>query len=250
MPSVTCYATPGKVKSLRLCEAFAAGIRAAGGHGELHVGPVPERLKPGAAAFYGVTPATVHLWQQAKTEGRDWYYIDNSYFDVSRGTYFRVTRNRLQHDGTGASYGRRRQALGVTVRPWREGRGKHAVICVQSDGFMKTVAGVDPAFWLRSAIEEARTMDLPVRLRSWEGNKIAQRRTLEADLKDAAVLITHSSAAAVEALLAGIQVRCAPVCAAYGVARREREAWADVLADNQWTLAELQDGTAWRALSA
>lgn len=248
MPSVTCYATPGKVKALRLCETFAAGVNAAGGSAALHCGPLPERLLPGAAVFYGVTPATAHLWAQAKAEGRDWFYIDNSYFDVSRGTSFRVTKNRLQHSGAGVSDGQRRAALGVKVSPQRSG-GDLALICLQSDAFLKNIAGVDPVFWLRCSLDYAQSLGLPVHVRQWDANKTAQARSLHDDLKHAAVVITHSSAAAVEARLAGIPVNCAPVCAAYNVAPEDRDRWADVLADNQWTLAELRDGTAWKALN-
>lgn len=247
---LTCYATPGKAKALRLLDEFARGVNAAGGSATLHYGPLPDRLKPGAAAFYGVTQTTRHLWEQARAEGRDWYYIDNSYFDVSRGTSFRVTKNRVQHSGQGQSNGERRRALGVTVQPWRHGDGKHTVICLQSDLHMKVVMGTDPVFWLRCALERARSHAMPSRVRHWDANKTRQMATLGADLKHAAVLITHSSAAAVEALLAGVAVDCSAECAAYGVQPSRREAWADVLADNQWTLAELADGTAWKALNA
>lgn len=245
---ITCYATPGKAKALRLCEAFAVGARACGVAADFTTDT--RRLRPGAAVFYGIREDTRPLWAQCKTEGRDWYFIDNSYFDAARGWQFRVTKNRVQHDGRGQSDGARRQALGVTVKPWQMGTGRQAVICLQSDLHLRLTMAVDPALWLRQALVQAREMGLPARVRHWDANKGRQMATLADDLRGASVVITHSSAAAVEALLAGIAVRCAPQCAAHGVTPERREAWADVLADNQWTLAELADGTAWRMLNA
>jgi len=247
--TVTCYATPGKVKALRICESFAIGINAAGGSARLSPG-TPNRLADGAAAFYGVTPETRHLWQQAISEGRDWYYIDNSYFDVSRGTYYRITKNRLQHSGLGHSNGLRRERLGIEVLPWREGRGSAVVFCIQSPLFMETVAGVTPVQWQKEVQQFlALYPGKDIKVRLWHANKKVAADSLPADLKDAAAVITWGSTAAVEALLQGIAVHVSPQSAAYGVAPPVRDAWANVLADNQWTLAEMADGTAWRALN-
>lgn len=210
---------------------------------------MPSQLEPGAAVFYGVTPETAHLWRQAVAEGRDWYYIDNSYFDASRGTYYRITRNRLQHDGRGASNGTRFEALGVPVRPWRDGCGHQIVVCLQSPMFMETVAGVHPREWQKTVQQViAARPELRVVVRDWHADKKLAAATLDNDLRDAALLLTWGSAAAVEALLAGVPVHVGPQSAAYGIAPPFRRAWANVLADNQWTVDEIRNGTAWRDL--
>jgi hypothetical protein len=113
--SVTCYPIPGKRKALLLCEAFAAGVRAAGGTAHVCTEPPRElasrrrgvlRRAPGGRAPVGAGEA----------RGRDWYYIDNSYFDAVRERQFRVTKNAIQHTGQGARSagasraGRRHQA--------------------------------------------------------------------------------------------------------------------------------------------
>jgi hypothetical protein len=126
--SVTCYPIPGKAKALRLCEAFAAGVRAAGGDAHVCTEP-PRELADGAAVFYGVRPAVAHLWEQAKREARDWYYIDNSYFDAARERQFRVTKNAIQHTGRGASDGRRFRALGIAIGPMRVGGDTRCSVC-------------------------------------------------------------------------------------------------------------------------
>lgn len=243
--SVTCYPTPGKIKASRICDEFMRGVRAAGDTARCFPG-TPTWLEPGAAVFYGVTPETQHLWQQAKAEGRDWYYIDNSYFDAARGTHYRITRNAIQHQGITASDGKRFAELGISIKPWREG-GEHVVMCLQSPVFMKTVAGIDQARWFDEIRDSV--INKQIRIRGWSGNKKQQMDTLPADLERAAMLVTWSSAAAITALLEGIPVLCGEQCAAFGIVFAERKAWANSLADHQWTLAEIRDGTAWKALS-
>ena len=248
-PSVTCYYEKTKAKSRQLLEAFAAGC---GGRME---STAAAELEPGPAAFYGVRPAWRHLWDQA---GIERYYLDNSYFNVSRETYFRVTRNALQADGLQACWGgdgaARLRALGVTVKPWRE-RGDHIVICPQSVEFMGCMGG-----WAGDWLAEVTVMlrkhtDRPLRVR-----RKGESRPLADDLRGAWALVTHMSCAAVEALVAGVPVFCTGRCSAQWMGTSDlamiespiyperRQEWAELLAANQWTLSELAKGDAWRAL--
>lgn len=221
---------------MRLIEAFAAGC---GGRVASTWSP---RLEPGAAAFYGVRRSWKHLWDQAKREGRDWYYIDNAYFDCTREAQFRIAKNAIQHTGLGESDGRRFAALGLSVKPMREG-GARVVIAAQSQEFMEVVAG-DPG-WLARVSQNLRDQyggeNVIVRTKQ-------EKRPLVEDLKQAALLVTWSSAAAVTALLEGVRVACALECCATHATDRSR--WAAVLADQQWTEGEMRNGSAWRALNA
>lgn len=233
---IVCYPQPGKRKALLICEAFAAGVKATGGRAEVCAN-IPDTLLDGDAFFYGVRSMHAHLWEQAKAEGRDWYYADNSYHDCVREQQFRVTRNAIQHTGEGDSDGKRFKALGITVKPMRED-GKHVVLCEQSAEFM-TVVAHDPDFYQRVAANLRRT-----------GREVLVRRKGEArpladDLSRAVLLVTWSSAAAVEALLAGVRVMCDPQCCAT-YAGEDRGRWASVLADHQYTLDELASGLPWQ----
>jgi hypothetical protein len=180
----------------------------------------------------------MHLWEQAKREGRNVYYLDNSYFDSCREQYFRVARNRLQHSGRGISDGRRLKSLGIVLHPYRSG-GDYALVCAQSDEFMATVAGVPN--WLGAVIAKLENSSEQYVVR----RKGEQRPFLE-DLSRARRVITWSSAAAVMALIHGVKVECSENCAAYGV--MDRQKWVEVLADQQWTLDEMKRGDAWRVL--
>lgn len=252
-PSVVCYPTPLKDKSRLLCEDFAAGCG----------GTVASRiaLQPGAAFFYGVTDATLGVWRAARAEGRDWYYCDNAYFDVARERYFRITRNAFQLSGPAEPDNARFEALypWSRMKPWRK-TGRHIVVCETSAWFME-LCGYGP-HWLTDTLGElARHTDRPVRLRRWLGNKVAQAASLQADLDGAWALVTHCSAAANEAVLAGIPVfvtgesAAAPMASGplsnieHPLTPAGRREWAAGLASNQWTQAEIRNGTAWRSLN-
>ena len=249
------YATPGKALARELLEAFCAGAG-----GKVVEGSVKELL-PGPAAFYGVTPATAHLWRQAKAEGRDWYYIDNAYFDKWRGTFYRVTLNALQHHGCGRSDGKRFESLGVQVMPWRSG-GEHICIAPQSDEFMQTCAGYKGRWVDDVHAELQRHTRRDLLLLPWSRDKREWYRRLPAALAEAHALVTFSSASSISAILAGVPaVVTAHDCITRAIATQwldeieslervidDRRLWAGVVADNQWTLDEMRSTLTWRML--
>ncbi len=254
--AVVGYAGIGKAKARFVCQAFVDGS----GGGAVHQ-PPPRRLRPGAAAFFGVTEATQHLWRQAQAERRDWYYLDNAYFDAARGRAFRATRNAVQASGDEAPDWPRFARLGLRIAPWRRS-GRHVLVVAQSQTYMRVVAGTRGSWW-RDALELlALHTDREIVVRGWRSNKPALAATLADALGDCWALVTWSSAAANEALLAGVPVFAAGPCAASALALSDlrriespicpdgRARWAAALAGRQWTLEELRDGTAWRTLQS
>jgi hypothetical protein len=249
---VTAYPVHGKAKSLEICRAFVEGCGGAVVH---HA----TELAPGPAFFYGVDRSNVHLWHQAKRRG-DFYYCDNSYFDSARQAYFRVTKDRLQHTGLGETSGERFAALRIRIQPWRA-PGRWIVVCPQSVDFMKLVVEY-PRDWFVDTVAALDRHKRDLRVRAWGRDKTALASTLAADLDGARCLVTWSSAAANTALLAGVpvvvgDVQCAAAIMGGSLYRLDdlpqpddRARWAGVLADNQWTLAEMRAGLAWGKLCA
>lgn len=250
---VTAYPVARKAKAYEICEAFIQGC---GGS----IATAPAKLANGAAFFYGVDESNLGVWREVTSNpAKEWYYCDNAYFDSTRQSYFRVTRNRLQHSGYGESTGARFQQLNIPVSPWSESNtGGHIIICPQSDSFMRYVVGFNGS-WQDEVVGALRTItDKEVRVRQWQRDKGALAATLHEDLKDAYALVTYSSAAAVTAVLAGVPIVCSAQCAAMPMSgslfrltqlpRKPRETWAGVLADNQWTLDEFRSGVAWRMM--
>ena len=243
--TLTCYAQPDKIKSQLVMNAFAAGADGVLASTE------DKSLAAGAVAFYGVRPAWLHLWQQALAERRRWYYLDNAWFDAGRERFFRVGLNAVQSWTRNDSDGRRLAELGVTVQPWRSS-GDHVVIAHSSDEYMRCVAGwPSSAQWERDVVAQLR---LHTRRPSIIRRKADGHFALA--LEGAHALVTHSSACAIEALVAGVPVIVTdPAAAAAAFSMRfeqiespthpaGREEFANRLADSQWTLDELRAGCA------
>ena len=222
---------PGKGKSSMLCAAFIDGApRSATGH-----------------VFYGTLGEPLKVYRKALLKGEPCWLIDGSYFDSVRGRQFRVTLNTLQVLGARnrESGGKRFGALGLEIkRPQRAANG-HTVVCHQSPEFMRDIA-CDP-FWVQRHLDflaPLRTVQRP-----WVRDKAAQQATLVDDLQGASMLLTHSSAAAVTALLEGVPIIVSKMSAVAGCGMHDRRHFMNVLADNQFTIDELKDGTAWRLLN-
>lgn len=234
------YPVAGKQKSIEICRAFIEGA--------------PEHAS--GSVFYGVTEANDDYWRKAKLEN-DYWYIDNSYTDPQRQTYFRVTRNAMQHSGIGVSDGKRFRKLALQIKPWRRA-GKHVVVACQSAHFMRLSDYYGD--WTADTVTAlAKVTNRPVRLRLWSGDKEKSSSTLHNDLEGAHCLVTWSSCAAVTALLAGIPVictgpsACAPMSGALddpeNLPMPDREKWAAVLADQQFSMDEMRSGKAWAMLN-
>ena len=245
----TVYSVPTERTSPRWSEAFAAGC---GGRVQV-LGP----LRPGPVAVWGSTA----LWQdvviQAQAEGRDWYYGDHGYF--GRGRYFRITKNAYQHSGIGDPDYRRLAQFHLSIKRWRYS-GSHVLVCPPDEVFAGLM-GFKAKRWLRDTLSCLKKhTDRPIRVRSREFGD-AGDRPLAVDLRDCFALVTYTSNAAVEAVLAGVPVICTGPCAAQTMGLSDprkiesvvrppgRVRWIAVLAANQWTLNEIHAGVAWASLS-
>lgn len=255
---ITAYPVAGKAKSQQICEAFIQGLpkNMVGG-----IANGVDKLRTGAAFFYGVDKSNAHLYAESRANPQQhpYYYCDNSYFDSARQEYFRISKNSLQHSGEGTSDGKRFAELGVEIKPWQQNKTGHLVICPQSDHFMQTIVGYQ-GDWLKKVLAELSIFTLPIRVREWNRDKGKLSASLGEDLLGAYGLITWSSAAAITAILSGIPaVTESSDCGARPMSGNikeigslpmlsGRENWAGVLADNQWTLDEFRSGIAWRKL--
>lgn len=219
----------------------------------------PER----PTAFYGVV-GIEECFRLAQQSGRDWYYIDNSFVDSARGKQYRVGRNELQPARLLRPDYDRLTALELKIEPWRRD-GRHIVVVMQSEDFMTGVVRWSGGVvgWQQHVLEALNAhTDRLIVLRHWSRDKLERARSLKQDLEGAWALITHMSAAANEAVLAGVPVFVTGQCAALPMGLSDlsaierprrpdgRHEWAAGLAGAQWTLDEFKSGIAWRALHA
>lgn len=224
---------PGKAKSKMLCDAFIKGA--------------PKSAE--GRVFYGVKAGNYREWTIARNSGEPFWFIDNSMFDLLRGVTYRVTKNALQHTGDGECAVDHVTNCRFRIEPWRDPAAPGRVLVVeQSQDHMRYTLRGDQ--WLHSALRAYAGSD--IHWRRWSAGKPKIQQTLARDLATTKVLVTHNSAAAVMAVLAGVPVDCAPECAAFcmnGASDADRLRWANVLMDNEFSIRQLKDGTAWRKLN-
>lgn len=231
--------------------------------------PIPEKRKshdiiaafvrgaPPAArgcVFYGVKASNKREWSRAKLDrSTSHYLIDNSYFDVTRGTRYRVTKNRLQvAPAEHKTDGKRFAQLRLRIEPWRCAPDGYWLAIHQSHDH--TNSAPDHVRWMAEAVASL-SADRPVMHRQWSADKAELAHTLPQALQGAYGLVTHTSSAAVQASIAGLTCIVSDDHALSGLrcsadpALDQRAHFLGVLADNEFTLAELEDGTAWRQLN-
>lgn len=238
------YYVPSEFSSPRFAYAFAKGCK----------GSITDEneLFPGPVAMFG-SPARWPLLKQAQAEGREWLYGDHGYFGRSR--YYRITKNAYQHDGTGQYSPERYARFGRPPAPWRK-TGSYVLVCPNSAIYCG-LHGFEVQQWIADVtVALAKYTDRPVKVR-WkkDGTRIAD------DLEQCWAVVVFSSAAAIDALIAGVPAFVlAPFAAGARMALsdlskieqpfypEDREPFLWSLANQQWTLQEMIDGVAWRAL--
>lgn len=251
-----CYWNPAKSNSRSMLQAFSAGSGA-------EITPALE-LKPGrAAVLWGVDRLTLPLWREIERTKHPFIYIDNGYFRSkwTGGDYYRVTVNAPQHSGVGESDGARWRALGLNIAPWRKS-GDHILIACQSDFWHERHGHGSAAKFaerITRSLHEHTERPVIARMKPIGEHK---EPPLSEHFKNCWAVVSDSSMVALEGILSGIPAFMLAKSSLDTVASRElsnietpfypedRERWAGVLADNQWTLSEIKAGLAWRTLNA
>ena len=211
----------------------------------------------------GVTKRKV--MEACRARGRDFYYIDTGYFgNPTKGKlYHRITRNDVQYFGP--IIARPQDRLAQTGIGFKKFRGGTNILLAPPSQKLLMMYDIDLDTWLNNTIEEIkRHTDRPIVIRKKQSRAVRMTEdTMEMALaQDVHCLITFSSIAAGEALLLGKPAitlgpnAAAPLCSQslseieYLKAPTvdEVRAWAANLAYNQFTEAEMRNGTAWRIL--
>lgn len=211
------------------------------------------RSKPFAAFM---VPELYQAWNEVKRQKITYYYGDHAYF--GRKVYFRCTKNAMQHSCAGESTTERFNKLGIEIKPWRQ--GSNILICPQSEIF-HNLQGVPKTEWLQKTIQELKKhtdRKILVRDKSKGTTTESQFRNV---LTDIYAVVVFTSIAGVQAALEGVPCFATHDCASakFGsmdlsqienpIKPDNRYEMASVLADNQWTLKEIEKGMAWESLA-
>lgn len=238
------YATEGPWERIYPALAEGSGAR---------IVPTSAGLQDGVALVWGLLRGSPEIIEQALAAGKPWIYLDHGYF--RRGHYdghYRMTWGDFQQSRVYPSTGERWRKLALYMRGWRS-KGKGIVVCPPSDHVAKLFGAQD---WLKATLETLKAhTDRPIIVRR-KDDPLPLRLALEG----IHALVTMNSIAAVEAVTLGCPVFVSPKSAAAPVGETDlariekpsfpaRDRWAWSLADGQYTIDEMRNGTAWRLMS-
>jgi hypothetical protein len=242
VPDWVVYEVPEEKTSPLWCKAFAKRSGLTVSRSTV--------LKDGDVALFG-SPRLVPLLRQAQDQGRQWIYGDKAYF--RRGIYFRCTLNRYMQTQIRYATPKRWEKLGIKIKPWRSGR--KILLCPQSDEHFRQF-DLTQIEWIKTVTQQLRKhTDRPIQV--WHKVPGNPEIHFELALKDVHAVVVFSSVAGVQAMMHGVPCIATHLCAASPLAgssldqiedlprpdNREQLAWW--LADNQWTLEEMERGMAW-----
>ena len=245
------YFVPKEYSSPKCAFAFAAGCDGTMMEDDFSLDPL-EPLYDGPVAMFG-SPALWPVLRAAQAEGRDYFFIDHGYF--GRKSYYRITKNAYQYQQVTEASPDRWERFRREIQPWQHS-GAHILVCPNSDVYCQ-LHGFSVDAWLHEVTTTLRAhTDREIRVR-WKHTPTP----IGFDLLDCWACVVYSSAAALDALIAGVPVFVmAPFAAGAGLglsdlsqiespirpSGREPLFWS--LAYQQWSLPEIFGGMAWRQL--
>ena len=231
--------------------------------------------------FWGLAGKNIPYIKGCIERNEEWWYVDNGYLtqQITRypepkihdydKTYFRIVKGGLHtQKGKTGSVERlsklEQQGIDVKFKGWTDNTD-HILLCPSSPTVTQFVNDISQEEWVESVKSELRQhTDRPIKFRNkprpgnewWNTN-------IKDDLKGAHCLITNMSLAAVDAVLNQVPVLTHAHNIAYKMSinnlpnintpykpgRKEVEPWLNILSHNQFTIPEIEDGTAYRILN-
>lgn len=190
-------------------EAIAKGALADGYFG--HSNPT---YSGGDSVVWGLIRGAQEIMAQTREAGFSFYQVDNAYF--GRNAFYRVTKNALQirrlpNAVVSNRYVSILSAFNQKILPWRVSRNGPIVLCPSSE-FLHRSNGHTVAHWVesvRSRIRAATERECMVRYK-----ELVPSGDIDSVIANAWCVVTHVSAAGLDALRLGIPVVTTGDCAA------------------------------------
>ena len=230
--------------------------------------------------FWGLAGRNVSEIRKCIENKEEYWYVDVGYLtqQITRypepkihdydKTYFTIVKGGL-HSITGkVGKGIRlreleRKGINVRFNGWTTNT-EHILLCPSSETVTWHINGMAQSEWIKQVGEELRKYtDRPIKLRNKPrpGNEWWGRDILE-DLKGAHCLVTNMSLASVDAILNYVPVIADAKNVAWPVSSREPkfvekplkpgrktvEEWMKWIVEHQFTITEIENGTAYRTL--
>ena len=231
--------------------------------------------------FWGLAGKNIPYIKGCIERNEEWWYVDNGYLtqQITRypepkihdydKTYFRIVKGGLHtQKGKTGSVERlsklEQQGIDVKFKGWTDNTD-HILLCPSSPTVTQFVNDISQEEWVESVKSELRQhTDRPIKFRNKPrpGNQW-WNTDIKDDLKGAHCLITNMSLAAVDAVINQVPVLTHSKNVAFNVSinnlpninkpfkpsREIIDPWLNMLSHNQFTIPEIEDGTAFRILN-
>ena len=231
--------------------------------------------------FWGLAGKNIPHIKGCIERNEEWWYVDNGYLtqQITRypepkihdydKTYFRIVKGamhtRTYKTGSVARLSiLEKQGIDVRFKGWTDNTD-HILLCPSSPTVTQFVNDMSQDEWVERVTSELRQhTDRPIKFRNKPrpGNEWWQK-DIKDDLKNCHCLITNMSLASVDAILNQVPVLTHADNVAFDMSinnlpnintphkpgRKEVEPWLNMLSQNQFTIPEIEDGTAYRILN-
>lgn len=218
-------------------------------------------------AVFGMLRGTAQLIQEAEKRGQDYYYFDHAYLlgnnhspsKIFNEKIYRLTKNyfhvrdikKLNDD----DYTRiQKYKEHIKLKPWKYD-GEYILFTPPSEHVRKY-------YYFNNEWEEETLKIIkkhtkkPIKVRTKEDTT-----PLEKDLENAYCTVSYQSTVAIKSIISGVPSFCANESMCVPVSSTDmtqienplystkREYWVDNLLANQFTMSEIENGTAWKFVS-
>tara|TARA_B100001093_G_scaffold316830_1_gene302263 strand:+ start:81 stop:887 length:807 start_codon:yes stop_codon:yes gene_type:complete len=229
--------------------------------------------------FWGLAGQNRKHIIECNEKNEEWWYVDVGYIteQITRypvpkindydKTYFRIVKGGIHTvDGVPGSTERiqklESQGIDVHFKGW--GDGEHILLCPSSPTVTMQVNGITQDQWVEEVTSEIKAYtNRPIKFRNkprpeneWWGTDIKD------DLKNCHCLVTNMSLSAIDAILNQTPIvthknNVASVLSdnirnieqPFKPSRKQVQPWLNMLSQNQFTLSEIADGTAYIVLN-
>ena len=233
--------------------------------------------------FWGLAGKNIQGIQQCMDWGLEWWYVDVGYLtqQITRypepkihdydKTYFRICKGNIHTIRCRVGDGMRldkleKQGIDVHFKGWETGETNHILLAPSSPTVTMQINGITQDQWVEQVTNEIKKhTDKPIKFRNkprpgnewWETD-------IKDELKGAHALVTNMSLSAIDAVMnmtpAFVHQRnvCSFICSQdisninkpMRPGRKTMNEWLKMVADNQFTIKEIEDGTAYKLLKA
>ena len=215
--------------------------------------------------------------------GEEWWYVDVGYLTEQivrypepriinkNKTYFRIVKGKLHTTCGKITDGHRlaeirAKGIDAEFKGWYTGETKHILLCPSSPTVTYHINGISQEDWIKevtNTLKQFTQREIRVRNKPRPGNQWWET-DIKNELKDCHCLITNMSMAAIDAVLNRVPVIChtdnivSPIAShdlkfiekPLRPGRKTVDEWLKYVAENQFTLDEMANGTAYKTLKA